>query len=502
FAATAFNRFDYNDRSELKESSRYIGNNIYDITQPVHSEYRHFEYDPIGNRSGITEASNNGSYISNNLNQYTTETPPGGGSNTYVHDEDGNLTSISGNKNVTYTYNAENRLISAGPTTPITGDKKIELLYDYKGRRVQKVVSSWNGAWTVDTTKHFVYDGWNVIQEITTAQPTKYYVWGLDLSQSLQGAGGVGGLLSIVEGTSSWNYLYDGNGNVGQMLNSSTGAIEAHYEYDPYGNETLSTGALASSNPYRFSTKYLDDEFNLYYYGYRYYDPETGRWLSRDPIREEGFLTLTSSAYYDVADLNLYAFVLNNSINYFDEYGLAAEIAWDLFNVGTGILSLACNISSGNVIGAVIDVGGLAIDITATAVPFVPGGASAGIKSIRLAKATRGLAKAMQAQARAAKNSSKLVRFVLTKWDEAHHIVAITAKKAEFARKKLKQLGIDINDVSNGVSLPKGSHRHIHTDEYYKIINKAAENWNTKQEALQGLNKIADDLLRQTGKLK
>ncbi|MCD4779946.1 MAG: hypothetical protein K8S27_05275, partial [Candidatus Omnitrophica bacterium] len=87
FAATAFNRFDYNDRSERKESSRYLGNNIYDITQPVQSEYRHYEYDPIGNRSGITEASNNGSYISNNLNQYTTETPPGGGSNTYVHDE-------------------------------------------------------------------------------------------------------------------------------------------------------------------------------------------------------------------------------------------------------------------------------------------------------------------------------------------------------------------------------------------------------------------------------
>ncbi|MCD4779486.1 MAG: hypothetical protein K8S27_02905, partial [Candidatus Omnitrophica bacterium] len=164
-------------------------------------------------------------------------------------------------------------------------------------------------SWTVDTTKHFVYDGWNVIQEITTAQPTKYYVWGLDLSQSLQGAGGVGGLLAVIEGTSSWNYLYDGNGNVGQMLNSTTGAIEAHYEYDPYGNSVLSTGALASSNPYRFSTKYLDDEFNLYYYGYRYYDPETGRWLNRDPIDEQG-------------GLNLYVLLNNNSINSIDHLGL------------------------------------------------------------------------------------------------------------------------------------------------------------------------------------
>ncbi|MCD4779257.1 MAG: hypothetical protein K8S27_01730, partial [Candidatus Omnitrophica bacterium] len=238
----------------------------------------------------------------------TTETPPGGGSNTYVHDEDGNLTSISGNKNVTYTYNAENRLVSAQPTTPVAGDKKVEFLYDYQGRRVQKIISSWNGSWTVDTTKHFVYDGWNVIQEITTAQPTKYYVWGLDLSQSLQGAGGVGGLLAVIEGISSWNYLYDGNGNVGQMINSSTGLPEAHYEYDPYGNEIVASGTLASSNPYRFSTKYLDDEFNLYYYGYRYYDPETGRWLNRDPIEEEG-------------GFNLYSFTSNNSINNFDALG-------------------------------------------------------------------------------------------------------------------------------------------------------------------------------------
>ncbi|MCD4779629.1 MAG: RHS repeat-associated core domain-containing protein, partial [Candidatus Omnitrophica bacterium] len=234
-----------------------------------------------------------------------------GGSNTYVHDEDGNLTSISGNKNVTYTYNAENRLVSAQPTTPVAGDKKVEFLYDYQGRRVQKIISSWNGSWTVDTTKHFVYDGWNVIQEITTAQPTKYYVWGLDLSQSLQGAGGVGGLLAMVSGLDSYTYMYDGNGNVGQMLNSSTGVIEAHYEYDPYGNETLATGALASSNPYRFSTKYLDDEFNLYYYGFRYYDPETGRWLNRDPIEEEG------------GGLNLYIFVGNNPINLIDILGLA-----------------------------------------------------------------------------------------------------------------------------------------------------------------------------------
>ncbi|MCD4780544.1 MAG: RHS repeat-associated core domain-containing protein [Candidatus Omnitrophica bacterium] len=113
----------------------------------------------------------------------------------------------------------------------------------------------------------------------------------------------------MVSGTDSYTYLYDGNGNVGQMLNSSTGAIEAHYEYDPYGNSVLESGALASSNPYRFSTKYFDSEYGLYYYGYRYLDPETGRWLNRDPIEENG-------------GLNLYSFALNEPINIFDLLGM------------------------------------------------------------------------------------------------------------------------------------------------------------------------------------
>ena len=57
------------------------------------------------------------------------------------------------------------------------------------------------------------------------------------------------------------------------------------------------------------STKYQDDETGLLYYGYRYYDPITGRWLSRDPIQERG-------------GLNLYNFVGNNALNMFDPVGL------------------------------------------------------------------------------------------------------------------------------------------------------------------------------------
>jgi RHS repeat-associated protein len=65
----------------------------------------------------------------------------------------------------------------------------------------------------------------------------------------------------------------------------------------------------------RFSTKYDDDETGLCYYGYRYCDPSTGRWLNQDPIGEAG-------------GFNLYGFVGNDSINSIDFFGLAGGLPW------------------------------------------------------------------------------------------------------------------------------------------------------------------------------
>ena len=92
------------------------------------------------------------------------------------------------------------------------------------------------------------------------------FVWGLDLSQSLQGAGG---LLTKAESATTHAYLFDANGNVGQLVNTATGSVDAQYEYDPYGNTLVAAGTQAAGNAFRFSTKYLDSESNLYYYGFR-----------------------------------------------------------------------------------------------------------------------------------------------------------------------------------------------------------------------------------------
>jgi RHS repeat-associated protein len=114
-------------------------------------------------------------------------------------------------------------------------------------------------------------------------------MWGTDLSGSMQGAGGVGGLLAEnLAGNGVQFVAYDGNGNVAALVSASSGTVTANYEYGPFGELIRATGPMAKLSPFRFSTKYQDDETGLLYYGHRYYNPSTGRWLSRDPMAESG----------------------------------------------------------------------------------------------------------------------------------------------------------------------------------------------------------------------
>ncbi|KPA09744.1 Rhs family protein, partial [Candidatus Magnetomorum sp. HK-1] len=191
-------------------------------------------------------------------------------------------------------------------------------MYDYMGRRVQKKVFKYIGVeWKLNETRLFVWDGWNMIEEVvrvvSEVEYSKYYVWGLDLSQSLQGAGGVGGLLAWTDSAtySFYNYLYDVNGNVGQLIDSSDKLIVAHYEYDPFGNIDYTSRSYADENKFAFSTKFYDAETGLIYYGYRYYSSKL-RWLSRDPISERG-------------GINMFLFLNNGPINSFDLLGLSKQ---------------------------------------------------------------------------------------------------------------------------------------------------------------------------------
>jgi len=144
---------------------------------------------------------------------------------------------------------------------------------------------------------------------------------GLDLSGTLQGAGGVGGLLAVTtadlaqpNSLTTYYPSYDANGNVTDYVDAA-GNIRAHYEYSPFGEIVIQSGDLAHTFTHRFSTKPFDAETSLVMYQLRPYAPGLGRWMSRDPIGERG-------------GRNLYGFVKNNSINKKDPWGLFDASEW------------------------------------------------------------------------------------------------------------------------------------------------------------------------------
>src|SRR5206468_9938689 len=120
----------------------------------------------------------------------------------------------------------------------------------------------------------------------------------------------------------------DGGGNVTYMTDGSQ-AMVASYRYDPFGILKSSSGTLASANVYRFSSKEIHVNSGMYYYLYRFYDPNLQRWINRDPIGEQGFELLRAGPQrarrpmYAKASAtpvlaNLYAFVGNSPLERID----------------------------------------------------------------------------------------------------------------------------------------------------------------------------------------
>ncbi len=203
--------------------------------------------------------------------------------------------------------------------------------YDPLGRRVARRAS----IASVTRETYYLHNGWNVELEHDGTRYTHRRSWGLDLSGSLQGAGGVGGLIMTehldASGNASHNYYpsYDGNGNITALIDHQ-GNLAATWRYDAYGNTLATTGDPSLEN-YRFSTKPYDELTGFYYYGYRYYDPQTGRWPSRDPIKDLGHWALKSpeAKYFSAigilisgkVDVNSYQLVGNSPLIYLDVNG-------------------------------------------------------------------------------------------------------------------------------------------------------------------------------------
>ena len=288
--------FGYNEKGEVTYASLNGWNIGAGASSPAQESF--YSYDQIGNFLEVTQGTNSTTYTSNALNQYTAA-----GNAALSYTADGGLTGFGG---LTFAYDSGSRLKS------VSSNGVVIAAYDYDAfdRRVRKV--------TPEAETTFVYDGWNLVLEEVAhtngAVDRIEYVWGKDLSGTLDGAGGVGGLLYLKHNGAIYIPLYDANGSVIGYLDAA-GNLVATFAYDAFGNRIEQ-----SNNPnnrtieqflrFRYSTKYLDPESGLYYYGYRFYSPVLARWLTRDPIEEQG-------------GLNLYAFCGNNGVGLYDVNGLS-----------------------------------------------------------------------------------------------------------------------------------------------------------------------------------
>lgn len=244
-------------------------------------------------------------------------------------------------------------------------------------------------------------------------------------------------------------------------------------------------------------------------------------WLSRDPLEEDG-------------GLNLYSSCWNDMVNAIDPDGLAAETVWDIINVGVGAAEFACSAASGNVLGMVVDGAALAYDTTATAVPFLPGGASMTVRIVRYGSKLKGAMYQAARRAGSEGNTKRVIRWLVAQGDHAHHLLphsgpgiggrggardyliwlnkggvggsaSFQVKKAmDDLRRRAKNAGFDLHSAENGVSLPGGFHLSSETLslDYYRQVLDLFQNASTKAQFDAIAADLAETLMKRSGKLK
>ena len=262
-----------------------------------------YTYDAVGNRltrndsvEGVTTYTydNNDRLLQEILNGTVTE---------YTYDESGSTLSVkvNGTDTVNYRWDDKGRLIAVDIITA-QGTERIEYRYDADGNRVTVIVNGQETRYLIDTEETYA----QVVEEYTPdGTILKSYVYGLDLiSQDQQGEQS----FHHAAGLGSVNAVTDSNGNVTDR-----------YVYDAFGRLIGQQGN--TDNEFRFTGEQFDENSELYYLRARYYDPDNGRFISRDSF--EGFQD-------DPLSLHKYTYVHNNPVNLIDPSGNASAIEYGL----------------------------------------------------------------------------------------------------------------------------------------------------------------------------
>ncbi len=285
-----------------------------------------YTLDPVGNRTGATSTFNG---INPGFGSYNADDEASSES----YDLNGNTTrTANGNS---YTYDSENHMLSM-----TSGSTVVSMVYDAFGNRVSKTV---NGV----TTQYLVEDDVNptgypqVVEELTgpigSGVVTRTYTYGLQrISQNLSPS---------LTGNATWApsfYGYDGGGSVRQLTNSA-GVVTDEYEYDAYGNSFTKSGS--TPNNYLYRGEQYDSDLSLYYLRARYYNPTTGRFLSRDPYDGQA---------KEPASLHKYLYANGDPINGIDPMGWEDIITYADLNKMSGVTSFMLKKMACGVVGLLV----------------------------------------------------------------------------------------------------------------------------------------------------
>ncbi|MEX0784304.1 MAG: RHS repeat-associated core domain-containing protein [Dehalococcoidia bacterium] len=269
-----------------------------------------YTLDDVGNRTQRVDQQGTHTYAYDDLYRLTSVTYPGPSTTTYEFDAFGNRESMTvGADETTYAYDDADRLTSVDPpaASPVaytwddngslTARGSDSFAWDYEERMTSATVNS------VTTT--FAYRGDGLRDSRTTNSVTTTFTWDIasglpalidDGSRYVYGAG----LEAMVDGADPYYYLADGLGSTMAIVDD-TGTVQKSYTYDVYGKATA-TGTLA--NEFDFAGQQTDPT-GLQYLRARYMDPETGVFLSRDPLAASPLWTWPAHGYANGNPSNL-----------------------------------------------------------------------------------------------------------------------------------------------------------------------------------------------------
>jgi len=294
------NTYAYDKNQQITQITNDAGTVTYTydaLNQLVNEQYSNglaisYTYDAVGNRTSKTTVQNGNTtttnYSYNNANQMTAA-----GSKTVNVSVNGNVTNDG---DFQYVWNAFDQLTEV---KSLAGTTIATYKYDEQGRRVYSNDSHGETYYRYNGVTNQV-----LFEENASGVITKAYTYtdnGHPLTMTYQGA--------------TYYYLTNYRGDV-LALTDTNGDIVAEYTYDAWGNILSKSGAMATINPYRYAGYRYDEDTKLYYLMARYYNPDTGVFLSLDPVRGDTMNPLS---------MNGYSYANNNPVMNVDPDG---EIAW------------------------------------------------------------------------------------------------------------------------------------------------------------------------------